>query len=125
MIPQQQSTQYYTTIGVGDPAFRDGVLGAAPRPLLLEISPVYNAIQSMQRRSLTGLGDDASAGMATLAAAAVVGIVANGVFSYFVGKAMAPKGDETAWGVTSAFVGPLFGPIGLGVMGLFSLHKQK
>ncbi len=108
-------------------ASRSGVLGN------LLGSPLVNGL-----RAVSGLGDDAAttasattgaavqAASGLLVAAVAIGLVATGVGSYYVGKAVAPSRDEQTsyawWGVAA---GLLLGPIGLGIESAIALNHGK
>ncbi len=123
MIPQAQNTDYFVATGA-----------ISPRMALMNVSPLYSAFQKNKSKfALRGLGEDAvpeatpiiDSSMKDLAIISALGIVACATFSYFTGKAMAPSSNKgTAWGLTGAAVGTLFGPVGLGIMGLVSLNKK-
>lgn len=110
-------------------ATRSGVLGC-----VLNGSPLIRGL-----RAVSGLGDDASstasattgaavqAASGILVAAVAVGLVASGVGSYYVGKAVAPSRDkETSYAWWGVAAGLLLGPVGLGIEAAIALnHKGR
>lgn len=107
-------------------ATKSGVLGS-----ILSGSPIVRGM-----RAVSGLGDAATppggaaapvAVSSFLVAAVALGLVATGVGSYYVGKAVAPSRDKESkyawWGVAA---GLGLGPLGLGIEALVALnHKGR
>lgn len=109
-------------------ATRNGVLGS-----MMNGSPLVRGL-----RAVSGLGADAVPAPGTpgaaaapvavsafLVAAVAVGLVATGVGSYYVGKAIAPsRSDEKKYAWWGVFAGLVGGPIGLGIEAFVGLgHK--
>ncbi len=108
-------------------ATRNGVLGN-----FMNGSPLVRGM-----RAVSGLGDTVPAPgtpitaaapvavSAFLVAAVAVGLVATGVGSYYVGKAIAPsRADEKKYAWWGVFAGLVGGPVGLGIEAFIGLgHK--
>jgi len=60
----------------------------------------------------------------TVTALGIVAIAAVGVSGYVAGKAMAPRGRETAYSWGGAALGLVLGPIGLGILGAVALSAR-